>query len=76
MQSFRKNFMLFSFFSQHHRIHAGEKPMEIFIAEKALNIALMLLYQRTHTGKTPVYVINMDQPSGGVLTFSTQEDSY
>ena len=43
--------MLFFFLSQHHR--TGEKPMDILIVGKALNIALILLHQGTHTGENP-----------------------
>lgn len=37
---------------------------------KSINhsLALMKLHQRTHTGKTPMHEIGVEEPSGGVLT--------
>lgn len=35
--------------------------------------ALTKLHQRTHTGKTPMYEIGVEEPSGGVLALSDTE---
>ena len=59
--------MLFSF-SQHHGKHTGEKPMDICIVGKALNIAQH--YDATSEDsywENPIQVHSVEESSGSVL---------